>query len=523
MYSKSHLNGKQQAIALYASGQVHEARDACLALYRDGKADAEVLCLLGVISGALNCFADAERYSRLAVDQCPDYVDAHYNLGQALRQLGHWGAAGTELQAALDLRQDDPDILFSLGSLQEVSGDYSAAIASFAAAQQARPGWQRAIAGIAGVLEKQGDAEGAYRLIRPLLREQLPDGTVAVVYGRLALRGIIGGNATGVLERVLSEGNCDAEDLVQLHFALGALYDMGGDYSLAFPHYHAGNELKKPDYDPDSYSQATDRVISRFNPAALAKMPRASFCSELPVFVVGMMRSGTSLVEQILSSHPDVYGAGELGCLEDAVNVLNADTAFPAGLTRTVLDREALHYLGRIESMAPGARRIIDKMPRNYFHLGYVQLMLPGARVIHCTRDPLDTCLSSYFQNFTRMHPATFDLEWLGRFYNDYRRLMRYWLENLDVPVLEVNYEQLLAQPDVSIRRMVEFCDLAWDDRCLRHQDNSRLVKTASYNQANKQIYANSLQRWRNYVEFIGPLVGALGRFGDTADTGTYV
>jgi len=246
-------------------------------------------------------------------------------------------------------------------------------------------------------------------------------------------------------------------------------------------------------------------------------MPRASVRSDRPVFIVGMPRSGTSLIEQILASHPQVFGAGEL---TDIVRLplslhtmLGTERKYPqclSLLTQDRIDTFAQHYLDKLASLSPDASRVIDKMPGNFMHLGFIELLFPDARIIHCMRDPLDTCLSCYFQDFSRSHPYSYDLENLGAFYNEYRKIMQHWRSVLSIPMYEIQYEELVADQEMKSRELVEFCGLEWDERCLNFHETKRYVGTASYDQVRQPMYKKSAGRWKNYENRIDVLKKSL-------------
>jgi hypothetical protein len=230
-----------------------------------------------------------------------------------------------------------------------------------------------------------------------------------------------------------------------------------------------------------------------------------------------MPRSGTTLVEQILASHPRVHGAGELkGILEIAhlVTTQHPSAPYPvclSGSTEKELRQYAAAYLDELGRSSADALRVVDKMPRNFLHLGLVQTLFPRARVIHLRRDPLDTCLSIYFHNFSNAFPYACDLGSLGRYYRRYTGLMQHWREVLTISVMEIRYESLVNNPEDEIRRLLDFCGLDWDTACLRFYETGRDIDTPSYRQVRKPVYRNSVSRWKKYEAHLGPLREALG------------
>ena len=305
-----------------------------------------------------------------------------------------------------------------------------------------------------------------------------------------------------------------------LHFAAGRLLDRVGSYDEAFENYRIGNRLFGADFSCRDLANTVDKHVAVYNKEFMRRAPRASHGSQRPVFIVGMPRSGTTLVEQILSIHPEVYGAGELEDINwmaiSLPKTLASSSSYPdcvPELTVDACDQLAAQYLDRLSALAPDAARLVtDKMPGNYFHLGLVVLLFPEARIIHCTRDPLDICLSCYFQSFIQAnnHQYAYNLEHLGCAYRQYQRLMNHWKHVLDVPFMDVSYEELVADQERVTRELLAFCGLPWDERCMRFYESKRNVVTASYDQVRRPLYSSSIGRWRHYEKHLEPLRRAL-------------
>ena len=246
--------------------------------------------------------------------------------------------------------------------------------------------------------------------------------------------------------------------------------------------------------------------------------PKSTNLTERPVFIVGMPRSGSTLTEQILCSHPDVYGAGEIitfpRIIRDLPNYLGARSVYPESLSRLtveILDNLSECYLKEINLLNNEKQRVTDKTLANYLYLGLISLMFPNARIIHCKRDPRDTCLSIFFQNFDESHNYATRLENLGSYYNQYDRLMKHWKSLVKVPIYEVQYEELIDNQEKISRELVDFIGLEWNEKVLKFYDTKRVVVTASYDQVRQKIYKKSAKRWKNYEKHIEPLVKTLG------------
>jgi tetratricopeptide (TPR) repeat protein len=441
--------------------------------------------LIGQLLATLGFGQDSFVYFRRAVELMPQNVEACAKLGMALLNEGSIDEARAWSDKALALAPDNPDAAAFSALLAEMRGDVAAAI----------------------------------ELLRPHVNsDSVP---AACTFAVIAMKTGREPEAVSWLERLLGKPSLAAER-VNLHFGLGRLYDAIAGHDRAFGHFRQGNDLKPRAFDPAEFSEETRALIELFTCDFVARMPRATNGSELPVFIVGMPRSGTSLVEQILGMHPALHAAGELPDIgdisSDLPRVVGAPAVFPgclATLSPESLDRLARTYLDKIESLrGSGQVRVTDKAPLNGMKLGLIAMLFPRARVIHCLRDPLDTCLSCYFQNFAAGLPYSFttDLGYLGAFYREYDRLMSHWKRVLPLPVLEVRYENLVADQEGVTRRMLEFCGLEWDAGCLRYYNSRRLVHTASYDQVRRPIYASSVGRWKYYERHIEPLKRTLSR-----------
>ena len=312
------------------------------------------------------------------------------------------------------------------------------------------------------------------------------------------------------------------ERRISLHYALGKSYDDLKVWDKAFPHYMEGARLKRAriDFNADEDAARTRRIEDTVTADFIRRLHGAGDPSELPIFVLGMPRSGTTLTEQIIASHPEVHGAGELRdlmvTLHHAPGALQ-DGPYPervAGIDQATLTAWGGEYVRRLQARAPGARRITDKMPANYFALGMIPLMLPRARIIHVRRNAADTCVSCFTRLFNRHQESTYELTELGRHYANYARLMEHWRRALPPgSFLEVQYEDIVADMEGQARRLIDWCGLDWHDDCLAFHKNQRSIRTASVAQVRQPIYGSSVERWRHYEAYLQPLLAALGEW----------
>lgn len=309
-------------------------------------------------------------------------------------------------------------------------------------------------------------------------------------------------------------------DQVNMHFAFGKFYEDQKDYERGFHHYMEGNRLHRStlDYSVEKAEKMMETLAQIFPEGEnWAKQHSAGNPSEVPIFILGMPRSGTTLVEQILASHPEVYGAGELKLTQNIINGLNIDNnAFVSEdpIVREEMNKELFQrgarYIEDVQAYSPKSSHITDKMPQNFRYVGFIHLLLPNAKIIHCKRNPIDTCLSNFRILFGEKMEFTYDLSDLGRYYVAYSKLMEHWQKALPGKMLDVQYEDVVADMETQARRIVAHCNLDWDDECLNFYKSKRNVHTASTTQVRQPIYNNAVGRWEKYGDALSPLINSL-------------
>ena len=445
----------------------------------------------------------------------------HYRLlAESLAHSGLRNEAYNEIRKALALAPDDPVNLATLAGILTGLGKWDEARIAIDKALALDPDNEQLVGTKANILELCGEKEQAFALIKPIVetRSVVSMGTLNT-YLTLARRLGHQEKAAELAERVLS-GSLKSPSHYDLYFTAGQLYDDLGAYDKAFDCFERGNRLKPRAYEPERTTEMFEALMRDYTPELFRKMTALGSDSLRPIFIVGMPRSGTSLTEQILASHPAVFGAGELRALQNLADalpeILGSKTEHPRcldELTRENAREASQRYLDFIDDIAPeSAARVTDKMPQNFVFLGLIALLFPNARIIHCNRNAIDVCLSCYFQNFAATGlQFSYAQESLGHYYRLYRRLMDHWRKVLPMPIYELHYERLTAQPEAEIRKLLEFCDLEWDDACLDHTRSGIRTVTASYDQVRRPIYTNSVQRWKRYERHIQPLIKALG------------
>ncbi|MGO1118064.1 sulfotransferase [Rhodovibrionaceae bacterium A322] len=323
-----------------------------------------------------------------------------------------------------------------------------------------------------------------------------------------------------LLERMeeLVQSNIPDSERMHLYFTLGKVRDQFGDYDEAFAHYRRGNSLSGSEYIyfAQNNDSMVEDIIGHFQEETFRKYAGAGLDDERPLFILGMPRSGTTLTEQILSAHPAVFAGGERREMPQIERYLAARLKDPfptcmGKITRELITSRAEYYRDRWIPEDPTITRVTDKLPVNFRLIGLASLMFPKARVIHCQRHPYDVCLSIYFQNFVGHHPYAHRLEDIAHYYLGYEKYMAHWRKALPLPLLEVTYEQTVADPEQEIPRIIDFAGLPWDDACLEPHKKKRQVRTASSLQVRQPIYKSSTARWQRYEKYIEPLRRVLG------------
>ncbi len=467
----------------------------------------------GQFDGAVACFEKAVQIK-------PGYFDAYLSMGNALQAQGKLDAAVSAYQMALHINPNDATTHYNLGVVLERLRQIKTAMGCYEKALQLNPGYVEAHNNLGNMLGALGKRDAALRSYEQALAYK-PD--YAPAYRNLALVKEYSADDDEDIQRIeslLERINLDADDAIHLHFAAGKMYDDCGAYEKAFAHYQRGNELKrkKVNFDAKAFEDFVTRIMHTFTRDLFDT--RASFqdLSEIPVFIVGMPRSGTTLVEQIIATHPEACGAGELTYFERSIEMLpkqlQSNSAYPECIA--LLDHATCQlitegYMHILRTHCDTALRITDKLPSNFLHLGLIALLFPKARIIHCARKPLDTCLSIYTQYFSTGISYAYALSDIGKYYRQYERLMAHWRETLNSPMLDVGYEELVIDQERTSHKIIEFLALEWDERCLSFYETDRPVFTASNWQVRRPMYARSIGRWKNYDTFLGPLKEQLG------------
>jgi tetratricopeptide (TPR) repeat protein len=468
---------------------------------------------------ALDRDAEAHAAFTAALAAEPDHIEARYGLARTLsRDPRRRHEAISQFRALLAVAADHVDAMLGLASALATSGGHEESIALCRRAAELRPDSAAVASELALRLAEIGELEPSAALGRRAVEMAPEQPENAFNYVSIA-RIRPGDPALDALESALRrKESLSGREKCWLHFALAKAYDDLGERARGFDNLMRGNAAKRAAivYDEAAMLEGMARIQRVFTAEFIASRAGTGDHWEAPVFIVGMPRSGTSLVEQMLASHPAVFGAGERMELPQLLEQLAAaGHLFPDCVTTMLgrrLRRMGADYAAALGALAPSAARVTDKLPGNFQLIGLIRLILPNARIIHLVRDPVDTCLSCYSRLFVDDNLAySYDLAELGRFYAAYRRMMAHWSSILPPgSILDVSYEAMVQDFPSHARAIVEHCGLPWNDACLRFHESRRPVVTASAIQVRQAVYQSSVGRWRPDASLLKPLLDAL-------------
>jgi tetratricopeptide (TPR) repeat protein len=450
----------------------------------------------------------------------PDCADIHSNLGLALSSGGRLEEALSSYLRVLAISPGHADTHIRLGNLFCDQGKTDVAASHYERAIAINPAHAEAHNNLGNVLKDYGKfAEAMAHYDRAIA---IKADYAEVHFNRSGIKTFRNGDTDlAALEALANKSELPETKKLYVNFALAKALEDSGDYVRAFEQMREGNALKRRQitYDEASVGRFFERIVSVFDKSLFDRFQGCGDPSSVPVFVLGMPRSGSTLIEQILASHPRIHGAGERTGLEMAArSVLNANgptVQYPEcipDLDEASVRRIARLYLADLPEPPEGKTRITDKMPGNFASVGLIRMILPNARIIHTTRNPIDTCVSCFSNLFASGQPFTYDMAELGRYYRRYNELMNHWRSVVPPEaMLDVAYEDVVDDLEGQARRLIDHCGLSWDDRCLDFHRNSRSVRTASAVQIRKPLFRSSLERWRKYEAFLVPLLQELG------------
>lgn len=474
--------------------------------------------LLAGIAAKNKRFRDAEVFLKHVLSNAPDYTRAWVDLVNVQREQDKLDDSLASARQVMRLAPDNAESHMVYASAIGMTGQHEEAIEAYESALAMAPDKAGAICGMAHhqkTIGRQDEAIASYR--RAI--EVKPDHAEA--YWSLAnLKTFrFEDSEVAAMQALLERDDLPEESRAQLHNALGLEFEARKDYARAFTNFEKCNKARRPleSYDPVETEGTHDRLIELFSTDFIARNEGVDAAGTTPVLVVGLPRSGSTLIEQILASHSLVDGTHELGDLSRAVQSVRKQSKqrsrFPEALADISIDdwrAIGAEYLRRTEIFRSGAPYFVDKNPNNFIYAGILKLALPNTKIINARRHPLDSCFGSFKQLFASGQPFTYDMTELAEYYLQYHRLMDHWHDTLPGFVLDVQYEQVVADLDSQVRRILDFCGLPFEDACLRFHQTERAVKTASSEQVRRPIYSSSVNLWRNYEPYIGDLVHIL-------------
>lgn len=462
-------------------------------------------------------FNEAINQYEIAILLQPDTFDFHNQLSTALLSNYKYAKAIKALENAISFFPVSDELHFKLAIAHQDQGDIERAQHYYKKTLSLNSGHTEALVGIAGACGLEGDYKSACATLEEILEKQPTLPSALITYGQYAHQSGNTKNAINLIIRSIENSKYSDPTLSKLYFTLGHLYEKSEKIDGAFKYYQKGNTLRGAEFDIETHMRALKMITEMFSVNNIPQFPQANNASPSPIFIVGMPRSGTSLVEQILASHPNVFGAGELpyidNIIQEMVEQSKAGFAYPKDInTLEKGDLQSLseRYLSLIPDKATKKAFFTDKLPSNFWHLGFIDMLFPNAKIIHCARNPIDTCLSCYFKHFSGEHVYAYDLESLGQYYKIYEQLMAHWKETLRLPVYDLNYENIIENQESETRKLLKFCHLEWNDHCLNYYDTKRSVSTASHDQVRKPIYTSSVNRWEKYATHLTPLLSIL-------------
>jgi tetratricopeptide (TPR) repeat protein len=460
---------------------------------------------------------------QIAVRLDPRWAERQSNLARALLEEGDHEQALVHGQEAVRLRPDLPVVLTNFANVLIVHGRLEEAKDQLIEAARLEPNVAAIHATLAHVYEQIGDMQRERLALDEALRCD-PEDPRALTRLAARFKDKLTNDDQATIERVLANPGLADEPRCQLQFALAQALDAKGEFDRAAELSRKANGLLFADlkrrcrvYDPDEHQQFVGRIIATFTPDFFSRVRGFGVDTERPVYIVGLPRSGTSLTEQVLASHPRVFGAGELPLAHDLFESLPALTGRPgrspvdcAGqLDRETAGRIARGYLDRLAAINDSADRIVDKLPDNTLYLGFVAVLFPRAKVIHCRRDPRDVALSCWMTNFARVRWAA-DPDQIARRIHEHQRLMEHWRRMLPIAMFEFDYETLVNDLEATARQLVAWCELEWDPACLEFHQTQRPVRSPSAAQVRQPLYGSSVGRWKNYEKSLAALFANL-------------
>jgi tetratricopeptide (TPR) repeat protein len=508
----------------HKEGRTEEAERLYRRVLRDNPRNVDALRLLAQLALKAGHADDAEVLLERAIEIAPDFLLALLDLGQLRKEQDRYGEALNCFDRALALDAAQPQAhCLRAGTLARASFTHEAAEA-YRRCLELRPAHLGALLGLGHVLKAVGDYDGAVAAYNTCIREAPAFGET---YWSLANLKTYRFDEPMVseMEKRAASGSGNVQSEVNFLFALAKAYEDRGDYERAWEHYRRGNEKQRAEvaYDPVQTEVMNDRIVAVYDEAFMAARRGAGNADPSPIFILGLPRSGSTLLEQILASHSEVEGTAELPYVGRLASSLSKNREsginYPEAMRElgpsnlAALGTEYLN-LARMHRRS-GAPRFIDKMPNNFPNAGFIAAILSSAKIIDARRHPLDACLSCWRQLFAQGQAFTYDLTEIGEYYLQYQRMMDHWARVMPGRVLTMQYEEVVGDFEAQVRRLLDFCGLPFEDACLRFYESERPVRTPSAEQVRQPIYDRSVGHWRHYERHLGELIEVIAPIRD--------
>jgi tetratricopeptide (TPR) repeat protein len=522
------LSPERQLMALAAEhqreGRLEEAERLYRRVLRGNPRQVDALRLLALIAARADRADDAEALLQKALEIAPDFMLAMLDLARIYRDQERLAEALELLDRALVLEPAQFQAHFLRAATLARASFTPEAIDAYRRSLALQPKHRGALLGLGHVLKAMGDYDGAVASYAACIREAPDQGETYWSLANLKTYRFDDATVADMEERSARQGD-DLQSEVNFLFALGKAWEDRGDYDRAWEFYRRGNARQRSAvaYDPVQTEVMNDRLVATYSAGFLEEHRNSGDPDPSPVFIVGLPRSGSTLLEQILASHAEVEGTSELPYVGRLATSLNRNRADGVNYPEAMRELGAGHLaalgaeylqLARMHRRTP-APRFIDKMPNNFPNIGFIAAILPNAKIIDARRHPLDACLSCYRQLFAKGQNFTYDLTEIGEYYLQYQQMMDHWARVLPGRVLTVQYEEVVRSFEPQVRRLLDFCGLPWDAACLRFHESERAVRTPSSEQVRQPIYDRSIGHWRHYERHLGELLAVIAPIRD--------
>jgi len=499
--------------------QLNDAKHIATLGLRSFPATFDLLVLLGNIYRIERNFSESVKRYKQALTITPNAAVVHYNLSLSLAPLGLFEESEVCCKRAISIAPRLTQAKVHLGSLLFQQNKFDEAKAVFLTVLDIENNYIPAIYSLANIYKSEGNLEEAKDLYQKIILINTEYTQAHFSYASIHKYPSLADPHIDVMEKHFQKSNLHHEQKTQISFALAKAHEDCNNFERAFFFLEYGNKLRfdQFNYDINSDKLFIESIIKSFNKNTLSRIEQSKNNTIKPIFIVGMPRSGTSLVEKIISTHNNVFGAGELEqffrlgtstFLSESTNYLFKDID---KTSRSTLNKVAESYIQEIDKLSNKCCRVTDKLPFNMLMIGLIKLVFPKATIIHCRRSPIDNCFAIYKKNFaTDNYRFGYNLTALGQFHKLYQNLMDHWHDTFPNSIYDIEYESLVENPEKEIKALISACDLRWQEDCLTFEKSKSVVKTASAYQVRQPIYKSSVELWKNFEPYLGELINAL-------------